>query len=194
MLKITSNLDQFRGHVRSKVQGQVPFATAKALTRTAQDAKKNTEKRMRRVFDRPTPYTMRGVFTQSASKRRLIARVGIKDRQAEYLGIQEEGGTRRPKGRALVVPSEAKRNRYGNLSRNQVRRLRARPDTFSGRVGGVDGLWQRFHGQLHLLVVWAPAAKYRPRFGFEDGARKAVQARMPVNFERELRQALRTAR
>lgn len=195
MIRIESNAPELRRLMRQHA-GQIPFATSRAINATAKDVKRNTEKRMRRVFDRPTPFTMRGVFTQFSTKRRLIARVGIKDRQAEYLGIQETGGTRSPKAgrKALVVASEARRNQYGNLSRNQVRRLLARPDTFSGRIGGVGGIWQRFHGQLHLLVVWAPKAKYERRFGFREEARRTARTTFRGNFEREFRAAVRRAR
>ena len=38
------------------------------------------------------------------------------DKQAEYLRLQIEGGTRTPSGRAIAVPtSNVKLNKYGNL-------------------------------------------------------------------------------
>ena len=54
--------------------------------------------------------------------------VGIKAKQAEYLGIQETGGERLPRGRALVLPSQARVNQYGNIPRKAVARALSRPN------------------------------------------------------------------
>ena len=44
----------------------------------------------------------------------MHSRVYLKDKQAEYLRYQIEGGTRTPKGTAIAVPtSNVKLNRYG---------------------------------------------------------------------------------
>lgn len=58
---------------------QVPFATAYALTQTSKAAQREVEREVPRVFDRPTPYSLRGFYTKPATKRRLSSEVGIKD-------------------------------------------------------------------------------------------------------------------
>ena len=55
------------------------------------------------VFDRPTPFTRRGVGYRPAYKNRPVARVFIKDIQARYR-TREYGGVRMPRKRALVLP------------------------------------------------------------------------------------------
>lgn len=146
---------------------EIPFATALALTTLAKDIKEDIPSLLERRFDRPTPFTKRGAAIKAATKRNLESRVFIKDKQAAYLSIQSTGGVRRPKRKALVVPARTRRNKYGNLPRGSVKRLLARSDTFSGKVRGTPGIWQRMKsGRLKLLVSYAPQAAYKPRIDF----------------------------
>ena len=190
-----------------RVQRQVAFGTAVGLTRTAQEAGRGVERRIGQAFDRPTSFTRRAVFVQPARRERPVAAVGIKNAQARYLELQEYGGERRPARRALVVPSQVRRNAYGNLPRGAVRRLLARADTFSGKPRGrgsaAAGIWQRVGPgaargkggrRIQLLVAYAPRARYRPRFGFGDtviGVWRRVGAK---TISAEVARALATAR
>lgn len=194
MLVVTSNVRQVSKWLSRVERQQVPFATAVSLTRTAKDAQTNLEKRLGRVFDRPTPFTRRAIAIRPARKTRLVARVLVKDIQARYLLLQETGGVRRPQRRALILPSAARRNQYGNLPRGAVKRMLARPDTFSGTVAGVAGIWQRKGRRLKLLVAYEGRAVYRPRFGFRDTAAKTARARFDHHLRRELAKAIATAR
>lgn len=194
-VRVTTNARMVGGRISRLHRRQLPFATAAALTDTAKDAQSDAVDEMSRVFDRPTPFTKRGVGVRAARKTRLVARVFIKDRQADYLGIQVRGGTRYPKRRAILVPANARLNRYGNMSRNQVARLLARDDTFSGRVRGVAGIWQRKkRGGLKLLVAYEPRAQYQKRFDFPRVVRRTVERTFERNFATRWRYALRTAR
>lgn len=146
-VKITSNVkDVIRA--LEKQQKQVRFATAVALTRTAQIAKREVEGEMRTKFDRPTPYTLRSVFIKPASAKSpvLEASAFIKDRAigggqqlstAELLQHQFAGGKRAEKrsewrfiqaglmslGEFLVPGKGAKLDRYGNMSRGQLQQI-----------------------------------------------------------------------
>jgi hypothetical protein len=124
---------------------QLPFALALALTRTAQVGQHEIKSEMRRVFNRPTPYTLRSVYLKPATKRKLESDVWLKDDAykglpaTKYLGPQVFGGERnhkrfeqlmRAKGYLppglFVVPAEgAKLDAYGNLSRGQLQRILA---------------------------------------------------------------------
>lgn len=195
MLRIESNIRALEKAMRTDWEKQLPFATALALTSTAKDVKANTEKRLPRVFDRPTPFTKKGVGIYSARKTRLSAKVFMKDAQADYLEKQEEGGTRHPKGKALLTPVGQRLNKYGNMPRGAVKRILARSDTFSGTVRGIGGIWQRTRGGgVKLLVAYRKAAKYTERFGFKDSAYKTTASRFPTQFERAMARALKSKR
>lgn len=123
-----AKLDNFK-------KNQVPFATAKALTKTAQAVAEAERKEMRDVFDRPTPYTMAAIYVKSATKKNLVAKVGIKNfagkgnPASKFLAAQITGGTRRqkkfekalqavgamPHGYFAVPGSGAKLDQYGNI-------------------------------------------------------------------------------
>ena len=93
------------------VQRQIPFVIASSLTKTAVRVKPEIQAEMRRVFDRPTRYTLNSLFVQPASKKdeNPTARVWLKDSQeaalstrqftgaglaADYLWPEIGGGTR----------------------------------------------------------------------------------------------------
>lgn len=198
VIRFTSNTREVVRGVDRFVDRQMPFALATALTATARDVEKNVNKRIERGFDRPTAFTKRAVFVKPATKSRFEASVGIKDRQAAYLGIQETGGTRTPQGRALVLPSAARVNRYGNIPRGAVARALSRADTFSGTVRGVSGIWQRVRSRggpkLKLLYAYEPSASYTPRFNFAGTAAKTAEARFETQFWRAFARAVETAR
>ncbi|WP_420578795.1 hypothetical protein [Oceaniradius stylonematis] len=196
LLSFESDIAQWTRYLDRSVARQVPFATAKALTDTARlDLKPAAERLIRKRLDRPTPFTQKGPAFSGARKHRLVATVFIKDIQAEYLRVQEQGGVQRPKGRAFLVPVGQRRNKYGNLPRNAVRNALAKPGTFSGRVGGVGGIWQRMKsGKLKLLVRYEDETSYQPRLGFHVEMAKVAGRAFPARFARSLQQAIRTAR
>ena len=121
---------------------QVPYAAKLALDATAKATKAAEIEEMKRVFDRPTPYTLNAIFTKNATKQNLEARVWLKDESIvavdpHYLTPQIVGGTRPVKRfekmlrRVLVVPKDfvavpgdaAKLDQYGNISRGQIQQL-----------------------------------------------------------------------
>ncbi len=95
--------------------------------------------------------TVRGIRWQRANKggtprARCTAGSNIMDKQAEYLRLPIEGGTRTPSGRAIAVPtSNVKLNKYGNLTgaQGRIKRLLNRKDTLQGEINGIAGVWQR---------------------------------------------------
>lgn len=157
LINIKHNFPDVARWVRS-AGNQVRFATAVALTRTAQQVKAAELKEIERVFDRPTPYTKRSLFMSPATKAKLEAQVWLKDDRAgsgtpatRYLLPHIEGGPRGQKGfeRMLVraghmganeraVPAAGARlDAYGNMSRGQIVQILSQLRAFY-TVGGTD--------------------------------------------------------
>lgn len=133
--------------VRRALKGferQGPFALALAMTRTAQDAQAAVIQRMRSVFDRPTPFTMRATRVIPARKDMLVAWLEFKDLETKgggdsrtRYGPQVYGGQRQHKRmeRLLIragmmganenaVPGDgATLDGYGNMSRGEIVRI-----------------------------------------------------------------------
>ena len=178
---------------------QIPFAVARGLTWTARDVRQDVMAAMPQALDRPSPFTMRGIGYRPATKQTLTSEVFIRDTQATYLSKLISGGTRRPRGKALLVPSsDFPTDQYGNPSKAALRRLRSRKDVFSGTIRGVGGIWQRTgkggRPGVKLLLAFEPTTQYRPTFPFVEIAKRSVAKRLKGNLERSIADAMRTAR
>jgi hypothetical protein len=83
---------------------QARYATAVALTRTAQAVEKRLKSDMERVFDNPSPWIKRGTYMKRADKATLTAEVGVQARQALYVKESFMSGARgqKPYEKALA--------------------------------------------------------------------------------------------
>lgn len=200
-IRVTSDIGRLRARLSDVARKQIPFATALALTRTAQAAQVAVTRSMPSVFDKPNPFTMRAVAIQPATKAKPEARVFVRPVQAEYLRLEETGGVRTPKRKALVMPAAARVNQHGNLPRGAMRTLKARKDVFVGQVNGTGGVWQRparkGKGRQgaklapKLLISFQPRAKYQPRFGFNNRVERVVRATIGPALREALTKAMR---
>lgn len=144
-MKITLDIDAVKRDLGQEVNKQVRFAAAVALTEVAKETQKDLQVTMRQVFDRPTPWVMRGTFIRAATRARLESSVGIKDQTAskalrtvaDVLEPHFAGGSRLRKRseqiftrRGLIsdteylVPGEGARlDAYGNIGRGQLQQI-----------------------------------------------------------------------
>jgi hypothetical protein len=128
------------------VARETPFAMARALTLTAQQAKEDIVTRMVFDFDRPTPYTLNSLYIKPATKADLRAQVYIKTDAAKgtpavkYLAPEVYGGARHLKrseralmfrgmlkpGMMLVPGKGVRLDQYGNISAGTIQQILAR--------------------------------------------------------------------
>ncbi|HEX7127284.1 MAG TPA: hypothetical protein VF406_16120, partial [Thermodesulfobacteriota bacterium] len=121
----------------ARMERQVRFATAVALTRTAYRAQEQAKLEMQRIFDRPTPFTLNALRVTPARKDRLVAEVGFREfagkgtPATKYLLPQATGGARPvkrfekrlqfagllPRGQVLVPGGGAPLDAFGNVQR-----------------------------------------------------------------------------
>lgn len=127
-----------------KLDGQMRFAAALAMTRTAQHVKKALDEEILRVFDRPTPWAQRSLYMQAATKQRQEAKVWIKDGAGwkttppeRFMRPHIDGGQRNvkrfeaalrrigvlPAGMVTVPAMAAELDAYGNMRRQQIVKL-----------------------------------------------------------------------
>ena len=158
---------------------QLPFAAALALTKTAEEIKKQLQAEMREVFDRPTRYTINSLFLEAATKDRMQARVWIKDRvqdgngrpAVEWLAPEVYGGPRSerrserllndagvlPEGRYVVPGKGAKLDAYGNISRGTMQKI----------ISGLGAQQDRLQNSTNTV-------KRTRYFVFHDGQRTPI--------------------
>jgi hypothetical protein len=141
-LDVRSNVDFILERLNAFERDQVPFVTAYALSKTAQDIKTQEVQVMARVFDRPTRFTLNALFVKTATKRDLTAAVRFKEGFGSipawrYLGPQVEGGRRVKKAHErrleragilrpdeYVVPGEgAALDAHGNMRGGIIERI-----------------------------------------------------------------------
>jgi hypothetical protein len=221
MIRIEDNIDDFWRRLSDVGRKQLPFAIAMALNDTAEDVVEAEEKGLEKHLDRPTPYTRRAFYRRRASKSNLRAEVGVKRVQAEYLRYQVDGGVRRPKGRAIVVPVNQRKNQYGNMPKGALKRALAKSDAFVASRGEkatkhlAPGIYQRpKRGRYRsastrktsgnknrgkqkgpkLLAAFESSASYSKRLPFEQTARRKAQPSFNKYLTMRWRQALATAK
>lgn len=141
-VRITTNeLPQLARMLRDLGQNQVPFAAVAAMTRTAQAVKADLVQGMATAFDRPTRWTLGGLYVEPAKKAKPEANVHFKDSAprgvpaGRYLRAQILGGTRALKSHErllgmrpgyIVVPGKwAERDAHGNVNMGQMRAIMA---------------------------------------------------------------------
>jgi len=145
----THDLQQLVGWARWVAADQVPFALAKALTRTAKEVEAAERKGMPEDLHAPTRFTLNANFVRPATKRKLEAQVLLKDTgdaaARQYLKTQIEGGTRgqkrferalqakglMPKGFVAVPGAAAPRDEAGNVPRQFIVQLLSYLQAFS---------------------------------------------------------------
>lgn len=139
-LSFESNIREWSADLRDVERQQLPFATAKALTQTAIDVRKEHVSQLPVIFDRPTRYTINALRVIPANKRTLRATVYFKDsprHRQHYLLPQVEGGSRPIKrferwligkgimeqGEFAVPASGATLNAWGNVSPGTITQI-----------------------------------------------------------------------
>ncbi|HYE41166.1 MAG TPA: hypothetical protein VEB23_14610 [Ramlibacter sp.] len=140
----TNNAREVSVAIGDAAPRQVPYAAALMLTRLAGDVREGVQVRLPAVFDRPTEFTQRGIFTSPASKSQLESRVYVPESQdargrsaREYIRPGATGGARNqkktefllsrigalPPGWVTTPGRGAQLDSYGNLPGSVYRQI-----------------------------------------------------------------------
>lgn len=200
-----------------QLQKQIPFATAQAMTSVVRDIAAAQKVALGRKLESPTPFTVNSVGSAGARKNNLRAKVFVRDVAAEYLEPFEFGGEHKLNSQALLNPKNIKLNKYGNMPRNKLSQLKAKPDVFVGEVTGVDAVWQRRKPKKakkkrarrsangtrrpkrkqrapKLLVRFGDALPVTPTLDYMNRSRSMAAGLMPDALSRAIEEAIRTAK
>lgn len=219
---LSSNMREVVGGI-ARLHPQFNFAAAKALTDTVRIVQGAMPSIVESVFKGgAVDFTKRGFYIQPARKDNLQASVGVKDKQAEFLQYQVEGGTRAPKRQALRLPSVVQLTTQGNLPAGLIKSLIARAragkratasqarrfgvsqqvDLFYGEPGDgrPAGIYKRVangtrHQLVPMIVFPKRNARYAERrFDFYGEAERRVQREFEPALDRAWAFALATAK
>jgi hypothetical protein len=208
---------------------QLPFALALTATWTAQDVQAEEKKVIAHVFDNPSPYVINSVRVKAARKDNPIAAVWINEGSvgkggniAETLSAEIWGGKRKPKGFTKVMRSKgilnsnqylsaapnAKRNKYGNISKASLKKVISdleNPNSTKGRVkyfmlsddSDISSAWNNViwkklgrNDMEPFLIISDEAPSYKKRLPFFEVAERILKRQIPINFEKAMDYAI----
>jgi len=223
-IEIRADFDRAMRGLSNLQRQQLPFATAIALTSLAKIVRDDEIDNIARTFASPTPFTLKSVGVTAARKSRLQSTVFVKDIAAAYLEPYEFGGVHHLNGRALLNPKNTPLDRYGNLPRNALAKLKSDPDVFVGSITfkksgqTVSGVWRRppagpqvvtgrrgskgntknvvggARTGLKLLIRFGNALPVTEHLNYRDRARAVIAANFDREFSLAFNKALATAR
>lgn len=151
-----SDVRKFEQRLKDIEQRAMPKAARWALNDVAFDVLFANRDLMKRVFDRPTPFTLNAFYVRKATTENLNAVVERKTlvSRRHYLEVQNEGGRRKMTGVerllsqrlkysgliAAVLPTKnLRRNAYGNVAPGTLQRIlsgvRAQGDSAQNTTG-----------------------------------------------------------
>lgn len=200
-----------------KIQKQIPFATAKAMTKVVRQIEAAQKTAFERHLESPTLFTVKSVGSVSARKNNLTAKVFVRDTAAGYLEPFEFGGEHKLNSQALLNPKNVKLNKYGNMPRNKLSQLKEKENVFVGEVDGVNAVWQRkkpmkakkrrtkrsANGTRRprrkqrspkLLIRFGDALPVTPVLGYMDRSRAMASGLLPGALSAAIAEAIRTAK
>ena len=216
-INVTADVRRATKALDEVARKQLPFATAKALTELAKLGQGAARDEMQKVFGHLVGFTRQGVGVEAARKASLQSRVFIKPLQAQYLGLEVQGGTRTPGNntrivsRALTLPGVGARlGKAGSLPRGYVARLAAMAAenrgprkgmtvakfTGSGPNGrGPGGFFLRLpNHHIQRLISFEASAEYKAKFAFEPAVLAVVAANFGGVFAKALADAVGSAK
>lgn len=178
---------------------QIPFATAKALTETAEQARDEIVKHLQDKFTLRTawwkPRTRYGINVQPAKKTSLVSEVFTR---APWMALQESGGAKIPRGQNIAVPSSfvkrskrdliTKANRPRNLKNSFITRSKSGQETIFQRIG------RGRNKAIRPMYFLEKRAQIKPAFQFAKTAQRVANDRWRKNFAKAIDFALRTAK
>ena len=206
---------------------QLPFAMSRALNDCAKAAALSVNRHMAEVFDRPTRFTERAAIAPralAASKARLVAEVTLRPIQAQYLALEETGGTRtgamntRKPSKRVLVPVKIEKDEFGNIPKSlisgfanrasrgeRLRRAKASLASSSAEVfipgsdrrnkAGKSGWFKRgAGGKLSRLTAYVASSNYKPRLGYHAQVEAIVRETWPVALPARLAEAIKSGR
>tara|TARA_Y100000114_G_C11643488_1_gene270493 strand:- start:48 stop:656 length:609 start_codon:yes stop_codon:yes gene_type:complete len=198
-INIKADTKEINKNLTSFQKKQIPFATSKAINKTAFQTRRQLQKDMDNIFRKgATGFTKKGVFVKPSHKTNLVANVYILKEQAKYLEKQVFGGVRR-ESFAIPIPY---RNRVGltnqgNLTKAKFKSLVNNKNNKILDINGVKGLYEiKKNTKPKLLVALnrRSVSYNNPKFKFFALGRRAVNKFFIKNYERELNSAIRKAK
>ena len=179
-LDVTADVAKATAHLSQTARKRVPSAVAKALTRTAYDARDAVRAEMPRRFTIRRPWVVQGVGVTPANPRTLSAEVWSRDR---FMALQETGGEKTGK---LAIPV----GRMAQIAKTQVIPKSQWPKALRGKPGVFVRKGMVLHRQgREIAPLWLLRRRQQvaPRLGMVETVSALLQPRFAIHLERAWR-------
>ena len=196
IIRLDVDLRGWSAWTSAMVNRELPWATAIALTRTAQDARKQLAEDLPSQFTIRTPYVARRLRYVKATPSNRVAYVGHLD---EFMRLQAEGGSRPAAASGFVaVPTAALRgsDNRGTTKKSAFPGALVRRGAFTApTASGSIALYRRTStGELERLYTLARSAEVRKAWPFAATVSRVAGERFPVRFREAMVKGLARAR
>ena len=183
-LDVTADVAKATEHLSELAEKHIPNAAAKALTRTAFDARDAVRDGLPDRFNLRHPWISRGIGVTPAKPRTLMAEVWARDR---FMALQETGGTKTGKLAIPVGPMADKAQTQVIPKRQWPGQMMAKKTVFY-HAGAV--FERRDEKRILALYLLRKQQKVEPRFGMADTVRSEALKAYYRQMERALREEL----
>lgn len=185
-LDVTADVAKATEHLSDLAKKHIPNAAAKALTRTAFDARDAVRESLPERFNLRRPWISRGIGVTPAKPRTLMAEVWSRDR---FMAAQETGGSH-PDARPIPAGRLREMARTRVIPKSQwLDQVKNKPTVFY-RAGML--FERRDEKRILALYLLRPKAQIKvpPRFGMAETVRSVALKAYYRQMERALREEL----
>jgi hypothetical protein len=176
---------------------QFRFSVARALTMTAAEVQQEVRRNMPSRFTIRRQWVVQGIRMERATKDNLTARIFSRD---DFMGLQEYGGDKHPRGRMLAVPTRMVRRTPKGLvaKRDKPRALGDKVEEITYKGNQWLALKKPRAGRggndMRLMYLLIPRADIDERLGLRKDAERIARLRFPENLQVALADAVARAR
>lgn len=178
--------DQATKNLTQLAKNQIPFVTAKTLTKTAQAAQQQVRNHINEEFHirKKSGGFESSIRIKPANKRNLTAEVYS---MAAFASLQQTGGTKKAHNSRLAIPI------YNNIRDVKRRTTKNSPsaylagDAFKMRTkSGKEVIAQRKRGGLKILYFLRKEADIEKRFDMIETTTDVVKRQFPMIFKKNI--------
>ena len=198
-MRVQVDQKDFQKDLSALQREHFPFAMAKTLTQLAKLGQGAARAQTKKVFRLHTEFIPNGIRISPARKAEVRAGGGeaavYTADDIDFMVPHEEGGTKKPRGQALAIPSFPAQRTTPDLktktgkvrAKYMPRKLLERKGTFVKNA--FIWIFRKAIGAIQPFFLFASSAKIRPRWKFEPTVKKEVEKNAERIFTTNMNEA-----
>lgn len=210
-VRATCDSHKFESDMGRFSRDQIPFACAKALTKTAQESQRAVKANLSKKFTIRTPWVAKGIQIEPAIKKDWPNQKAVIGSRDAFMALQEEGKDKQPGKKSFSIPKGIRDNTRQLVPRSKwpgkllaqskkatgKRRKSAKPKPFVVTINGNTGVYVRTGDKRRLKLLYALTRKpihLKRREFLVKTVTAIAPKKFPIHFEKALMDAISTRR